>query len=298
MLRGKKPTSVEKRLKTLFYGVAGAGKTTAAIQFPKPYLIDTEKGAENDEYTKRLEAQGGVIFQTADFEEIISEVRTLLVEKHPYKTLIIDPFTTIYNTLLDRSADVVGTEFGRHYGEANKKVKRLLDLLLRLDMNVIITAHSKNEYGDQMKVIGQTFDGYKKLDYLFDLVIEIQKAGKQRFGVVRKSRIQAFDELERFPFSYDAIAEKYGRHILEKTAEQQVLATEEQISRLRALIELLKIDSEVTAKWLDKAQASSFEEMEEGQVVKCIELLESKISPPKASIGEQLTARYVKGDKK
>ena len=45
-------------------------------------------------------------------------------------------------------------------------MKHLLSLLLRLDMNVIITAHSKNEYGNNMVVLGQTFDCYKKLDYL------------------------------------------------------------------------------------------------------------------------------------
>ena len=38
MLRGKKPETIEKRLKALFYGPAGVGKTTCAIQFPKPYL--------------------------------------------------------------------------------------------------------------------------------------------------------------------------------------------------------------------------------------------------------------------
>ena len=33
MLKAKKPETIEKRLKALFYGVAGAGKTMAAIQF-------------------------------------------------------------------------------------------------------------------------------------------------------------------------------------------------------------------------------------------------------------------------
>jgi GTPase SAR1 family protein len=55
MLRAKKPTTIQKRFKALFYGAAGAGKTTAAIQFPRPYLIDTERGCENDSYTKLLE---------------------------------------------------------------------------------------------------------------------------------------------------------------------------------------------------------------------------------------------------
>lgn len=66
-LRAVKPNTVQKRLKALFYGHSGAGKTTAAINFPKPYLIDTEKGSENDQYVKTLTKNGGVVFHTADF---------------------------------------------------------------------------------------------------------------------------------------------------------------------------------------------------------------------------------------
>jgi hypothetical protein len=45
-LRGSIPKPEDKRLKAMFFGAAGVGKTTAAIQFPAPYLIDTERGAE------------------------------------------------------------------------------------------------------------------------------------------------------------------------------------------------------------------------------------------------------------
>lgn len=277
-LRGKKPTKIEKRLKALFYGSAGVGKTTAAISFPKPYLIDTEKGAENDQYVKLLDKNGGAIFQTSDFDELITEIKALLQEKHDFKTLIIDPLTTLYNDLLDKAANKVGTEFGRHYGEANKSMKHLLNLLLRLDMNVIITSHAKNEYGNGMVVLGQTFDCYKKLDYLFDLVFEITKQGKQRIGIVKKTRIESFSETEQFPFCYDTIAEKYGRDVLERDAVAQPLATTEQVTEIKRLIELLKITQEVQDKWLDKAQAESFDEMKTDDIQKCIDYLKSQIT--------------------
>jgi hypothetical protein len=276
-LRAVKPTTIEKRLKAFFYGSAGVGKTTAAIQFPKPYLIDCEKGAENDQYMKLLEKAGGAIFQTTDFDELISEIKALLTEEHQYKTLVIDPLTTVYNDLLDKAEAKVGSEFGRHYGEANKRMRHLIKLLMRLDMNVIITSHAKNEYGDNLKVLGQTFDCYKKLDYLFDLVFEIQKRGKERVGVVKKSRIESFGDGEQFPFNYDTVAEKYGRHILERDAKKEVLASAEQVAEIKRLIELLKITEDEYQKWLDKASAETFDEMQEEQIAKCINFLQTKI---------------------
>ncbi len=278
ILRGKKPETIEKRLKALFYGPAGVGKTTCAIQFPKPYLIDTEKGAVNDQYTEELQKQGGVIFQTSDFEELLTEVKSLLTEKHEYKTLIIDPLTMLYNDLLDKAALKVGTDFGRHYGEANKRMKQLLNLLLRLDMNVIITAHSKNEYGEGMVVLGQTFDCYKKLDYLFDLVIELEKRGKERFGKVKKTRIKGFPDGEMFPFTFDNIKERYGAEVLERDAVPVELANNEQIAELRKLLEVIKIDQEAIDKWLAKADAESFEEVSSEAIQKFINFLKAKVT--------------------
>ena len=276
-LRAKKPEAIEKRLKALFYGSAGVGKTTAAIQFPKPYLIDTEKGAENDQYIKILQKSGGVVFQTTDFDELMSEVKALLTEKHEYKTLIIDPLTTLYNDLLDKSALKNGTEFGRHYADANKKINHLINFLLRLDMNVIITSHAKAVYGDNMSVLGNTFDCYKKLDYLFDLVFEIQKRGKHRVGLIKKSRIEAFPDTETFDFSYKEVAERYGKAILERDAVAQELATGEQLKEIVRLIDLIKVPEETYRKWLDKAGSERWEEMPKDAIQKCIDFLTSKI---------------------
>jgi hypothetical protein len=277
-LKGIQPKKIEKRLKALFYGNAGVGKTTAAIHFPKPYLIDTEKGSENDSYIDILERGEGAVFQTSCFDELITEVKTLLTVEHPYKTLVIDPMTIVYNDLLDKAALKVGTEFGRHYGEANKKMKHLCNLLLRLDMNVIITSHAKNEYGQNLSVLGSTYDCYKKLDYIFDLVFEIQKRGKERVGLVKKTRIQSFQDDETFPFSYDEIAERYGRKNLEKDAVAEKLATQEQVEELTKLVDLLKVDEEIITKWLKKADSECFEEMESSSIEKCIEHLKSKLN--------------------
>lgn len=276
-LKAKKPAALESRLKALFYGNAGVGKTMAAIQFPKPYIIDTEGSTNKPQYVAAIEKVDGAVLMTVDFDEMVNEVKELLTTKHDYKTLIIDSLTLLYNDLLDKAERKVGTEFGRHYGEANKRMKQLLNLLFRLDMNVIITAHSKNEYGQNLAILGQTFDCYKKLDYLFDLVFEIQKRGKDRVGLVRKSRIETFPDTDTFPFSYDEIAQRYGRHVLERDAVAQELADDAQVKEILRLIELMKVPEETYEKWLSKANSETWADMPKDALQKCIDHLISKI---------------------
>lgn len=282
-LKGKKPQAVEKRLKLLLYGTAGVGKTTAAIQFPRPYLIDTERGAENDEYVKRLDKAGGLYLHTTDPQELIGEVKALIAERHPYKTLVIDPLTVIYNELLDKSIEKVGgTDFGRHKIGPDRLIKHLLSLLLRLDMNVIITSHAKplwvrtrDHTGKETAIQeGNTFDCYGRLDYLFDLVIEVAKRGKERVGIVKKTRLAGFPEGEIFPFSYDEIRARYGAEVLERDSVPVSLASPEQVRELTALLAERVNGEELLAKWLKKAEADDPSEMTATAIAACIRHLQ------------------------
>lgn len=281
-LRGRKPTAVQKRLKALFFGTAGVGKTTAAIQMPRPYLIDTEGGAENDGYVAMLEEKGGAYMGpkdgATDLDEIIKEATTLLSVAHPYKTLIIDPLTVPYNDELDKSAkmlatkeDPLGTAFSRHKGPADRKLKHLLNLLLRLDMNVLITSHAKGEWKNGQPTGTDTFDCYGKLDYLFDLVFLIQKRGTERVGVVRKTRVAGFPEGDVFPFSYDELATRYGREILERDAKPEDLASPEQVQTLAAMLADRVDGDKLKEKWLEKAGADALGELPADVAAKCID---------------------------
>jgi DNA polymerase III delta prime subunit len=295
-LRGKKPALIQKRLKVLFYGQAGVGKTTAAINFPKPYLVDTERGCENDQYVKILEKNGGVIFQTTDFDDLLDEVRALLTTKHDYKTLIIDPLTTLYSDLCEKWAIKLakqskdpnsdGMEFQRHRDKADIQIKHLFKLLLRLDMNVIITSHLKTKWkkiGGELTDVGNTFNCYKDLDYLFDLTLEIERRGKERIAIVKKTRLEGFSENEQFPFCYEAISNKYGKSLIEKEAVPEILANSSQILELKNLVELLKIPEETQQKWLDKAKSETWEEMPAETIQKCIDALSDKLTKRNAA---------------
>lgn len=275
MLRARKPEAVNKRLKLFMYGPAGVGKTTAAIQFPNSYIIDCERGVEN--YDKLITASGSAVFQTNDINEVIAEVKSLLTVKHDYRTLVIDPITTVYNDLLEKSELKVGSDFGRHYGAANKEMKRLANLILALDMNVVVTAHAKKEYGENLKLLGFTFDGWKQLDYWFDLVIELGKRGKKRMAKVTKTRIDSFPDEESFEWSYEAIKARYDEAMLEKESEVVAMATPEQVGEIKALLSVVRLPEGTTDKWFAKAGVETWEDMPADLLAKCIDYVRSRL---------------------
>lgn len=274
-LRARKPEAVTKRLKLFMFGPAGVGKTTAAIQFPNSYVIDCEKGTEN--YDKLVTASGSVVFQTTDINEVLQEVKSLLTEKHEYRTLVIDPITTIYNDLLEKCEHKVGTDFGRHYGEANKTMKRLANLIMALDMNVVITAHAKAEYGQNFSKIGYTFDGWKQLDYWFDLVVELGKKGKKRFAKIVKTRLEQFPDEDVFEWSYDSIKKRYDVAILERDAAPVSLSTPDQIREIKDLLALVRLPEGTTEKWFNKAGVDNWEDMPADVIAKCIEYVKNRL---------------------
>ncbi len=282
-LKARTPEEVKAtKPKFMIYGESGVGKTFFALDFPKPYLIDTEGGATREQYQQKLKNVGGAYFGkeegSQDFKAVINEVRELCTTKHEYKTLIIDSFTYLYMLEAAEAEAKGGSDFGRDKKAANVPTRQLISQLEKCDLNVILICHSKQSWERRGKDIintGTTFDGYEKLEYILDLAIEIIKGGKTFY--VKKSRITALPQGESFPLSYDKFADIYGRAVIEKEAVPIVLATGDQVSRLNNLVEGLKVDAETKEKWLTKCGVETFEEMSNEQISSLIEFCEKKI---------------------
>ena len=272
-LRGTKPRPQDKRLKAMIFGEAGVGKTTACLQMPRPYIIDCEHGTDN--YSDQIEAVGGLVYHTVDMDELMDEVRTLRTEKHDRLTLCIDSITTVYNDLLDKCEAKVGSEFGRHYGLANKTMRPFINLLLGLDMNVIMTAHSKPIYGSNLSVLGRTFDGWKNLDYMFDLVFELKRATPtERHARVVKTRIDSFPDGETFAFSLSSIADRYDLKEMERKPVPVEVATTRQVSDIKTLVSMMEGGDEFVRKCLTKANVDLVSDLSTEQADKIIQHLE------------------------
>jgi hypothetical protein len=288
-LKAKAPEVKEKRLKMFLFGPAGQGKTTAAIQFPNAYIIDTEKGT--DFYHNTIIKSGSVVLQTNNPDEIRDELKALLTEKHGYKTLIIDPITQVYNAVQDKwtkifekhakdAKDKEVQDFGmRFWSKVKSEFKAIQRLMLALDMNVIITSHQKDVYGPNFSKVGVTFDSMRGDDYLFDLIFRLEKIGDKRMAITVKERADMGKNKfpEQFEWGYDNFLKFYGAEIIEREAKPVEMANAEQVMRVKQLVETLKVEEEEQNKWFTKTGVETFEEMTGEQIKKVVEFLEKKL---------------------
>lgn len=288
-LKAVEPVIVEKRLKMLVYGPSGVGKTTAAIQFPNAYIIDTEKGS--DFYSKTIKKANSVVLKSSDPDEIKNELKLLKTERHPYKTLIVDPITQVYNATQEKWSHIFEKytgdgknrdlqDFGpRYWGRVKSDFKSIQRILMSLDMNVIITSHQKDIYGTGMTKIGVGPDTMKGDEYIFDLVFELKKAGDRRIAFKIKERAEIGEN--RFPnefeWSYPNFLKYYGSDIIEKPSEPQEMATEDQIKKLLKLLEIVQIESGQMEKWLKAANAESYDDLPKDKMEKIISFIEKKM---------------------
>jgi AAA domain len=223
-----------------------------------------------------------------DFETVISQIEALGTEKHPYRTVVFDSITKLFNTAISEESERLGDKdaFGASKKAPVRQMARLVRWVNRIDMNAIFIAHQKDLWGlnakGQREVIGETFDGYEKLEYDLHLVLRISKIGAgdgaKRFAHIGKSRLTGFPEGTRFDWSYADFAERYGRDVIESEVKQVVLASPEQIAELAKLLEVVKFPEGTTQKWFTKAGVDTFEEMDADVIEKIITMCKERLT--------------------
>lgn len=290
-LKAKPPAMVSPgKTKGLLFGASGAGKTWFALSFPAPYYIDTEGGADLRHYQERLKSASGVYMGpedgALDFAVVAEQIQALATEKHSYKTLIIDSITKLYQIAIASEQERLGNKdaFGASKKPAVAGMRRLINWISRLDMNVWFIAHEVAEWGEvneQRTEIGKMPDVWDKLVYELDLGIRVIKRGKAIYpvtGLVYKSRLLGFPQSDTFPLDYANFAERYGKDYIEADTTIIALATPEQVAEITRLVDLLKIAPEIQEKILTKAKSESWKELSTEQAVETIDWLKSKIT--------------------
>lgn len=205
-----------KKAKVLVYGDAGTGKTRFALSWPGVAMIDTEGGA--DLYGGRYDFQ---VLRTKSLTDIVKAIEAVKKDNgKSVQTVAIDPITVVWQVLQEagqqaaeaRAArynrpveDVVLTQ--RDWGLIKRKLYSAMIDLMNLPINVVLTAHLKDETetrtdsrGQEKQVkIGEKPDAEKKTAYWCDTVIRLAVEKGEHVGYVEKDRSGLFTVGQRIP---------------------------------------------------------------------------------------------------
>lgn len=291
-LKAKDPkAAVPTKPKIVIFGPAGVGKTWWALSgFPAPYYIDSEGGASRAHYTDRLAKAGGSYMGpedgTQDFNIIIGQLKALATERHRYGTVVIDSITKPFNQAIAAEAERMASAgitnaYGADKKPAVAQVRRLISWIGRIDMNVILIAHEKpqwglNQSGERVQ-LGVTFDCYDKLDYELDLCIQVAKRGASRVGIVRKSRLTGFPDGESFDWSFAEFSARYGKDVIAAKPTTIVLAGADAIAEINRLVALMKLTPEEIGKALAKDGVETIADLSADQAANWLKRLNKAI---------------------
>lgn len=285
-LRAKKPEFEANRFRALVYGDKGSGKTHFCCSLPNVYYIDTEGVLKYNHFVKMLRDNNSDSVSLYELSDIIKEVKELMTIKHDYKTLVIDSITFPYallaqmevERLLKKNSNTEGTEYGANLAKSKRLTFHLGMLLTRLDMNVIVTAHEKSKYENNLEV-GKICDVNEKMAYSLGTVMHLRANGKNRMAFFEKSRYSELPDKEIIEFNdgYFVLKDRFGEDVFQRESQVESFATVEQITELNKLISVLNVSDETIQKWIVRAKASSLEEMNEIQIDACIKFLKKRI---------------------
>jgi len=219
----------DKNIKLFLWGGPGTGKTTAALHFPSPVLLDMDGGA--DLYGNKFSFN---VFKSAEIIDTKNAIAFLLNNNTNHETLIIDPITVYWESLQKFWNDIFCKrlkgykankfefyELGpKEWSTIKADFRGLFNKLVSLDMNVIVTAREAVKYkaGGFMQADGTRPDCAAVVPYYFDTVLKLYREGDKFFAHCEKDRTENLP-LEPFEFNGSMLMEKLG--LVQKTVKKE-----------------------------------------------------------------------------
>ena len=227
---------VRKFFKVALFGDKKNGKTKFALSFPKPKVIDSERGTVlfADEYQ----------FDVADanhWRELGPALDELEKNPAPDGTLVIDSATVFYKDLIDEVLQDAANKRGIeamtqfHWGVVKNRWARFMNRLVDLNMNTVLVVRESEEYEDfrdpntgelkSRKTGHQRADIEKSTLYTFDFIIQMKaEIDKKSKKVVYKAVIDGSRRKELPKFKEFDVTDKNPYDIIFKPIEHIVQA--------------------------------------------------------------------------
>lgn len=204
----KKATLDDVNLKVMVWGESGSGKSRFSLSAPSPLVVDLEGSTrlyagEFHFYKAEINHKDSRASNSATL--VTNIIQEILEGKYPdRKTLIIDPVTDLLDCIEDCCAKNYEKQIGKKVDQLNQLQKTkwyayrretsrtVLNKLKDVPMNLILVARAKNVWDTKdgkMQPIGLTYDALEIVEYLMDIVIQLEKNGEETRAIVKKSRI-------------------------------------------------------------------------------------------------------------
>ena len=223
----KKATLNDANIKVLVWGESGSGKSRFALSAPNPLVVDLEGSTrlyanEFDFYKAEVDVNNPESKNPATLvKNIIKEINNNLYPDR--KTLVIDPLTDLLDCIENICAEEYQKQIGKKITDLNavqktkwyayrKETSRIiLDKLKNIQMNLILIARSKNMWDTKdgkLQPVGQTYDCLDIVEYLMDIVINLEKTQEGIIKKKKKSRLANLPDIlpvENFSSILEAI---------------------------------------------------------------------------------------------
>ena len=183
MSKIKKPAELQTQslLKVLIYGQPGIGKSTIALSFPSPLMIDCDRGihrVQPEHLSDTVEVN-----DWTDIDDVLKENLSV------YKTIIFDTGGKLIDFMTDflkkknpKFAQGDGTFSLKGYGARKQMFQDLLGRLHIMGKHVVFVAHEKEERDGDNRFIRPEIGGSSGNDLIkeLDLVAYMEAIGKKR----------------------------------------------------------------------------------------------------------------------
>jgi AAA domain len=253
-------------VRVLIYGAEKVGKSTFAAGAPKPIFLGAENGTERLD-VERLEPR--------TWGEAVEWVGELAVEKHDYKTLVVDPvnwlepmcWAAVYESDGSKSIEEFGGGYGKGYTAALDKWREFLfnvERCWRAGMNVILVSHSQVKTFQNPE--GPAYDRY-------ELAMHPKAAGilKQWVDAVLFARLETFAKVEKGTRKAKGISTG-ARFVYTKPCAAYDAGAR------------WKLPDELPLSWADFAQAVEGESERAGELVEQIRKLVTELKDDKIRV--------------
>jgi hypothetical protein len=138
------PDQSAQAFRVVLWAAPGEGKTVAAASAPGPILAVSADRPRAWQYARRKYPDKTIHEARFESYQTLRDVYTYLKAGSDVRTVVLDPWQTIYNKIVDQTP-LRGGEVD--YQGVNKTVLGFLHSLRQFDVNVIIVAHERLSEG-------------------------------------------------------------------------------------------------------------------------------------------------------